>query len=291
MADNPKSIDSLNRRDVLKYGLYGGLAAGISPAPFLTGCGSAATAKLPNIIFILVDTLRVDRMGLYGYQRNTTPTMDSIANEAAIFDNAVAPAPWTQPSVASMLCSRFPSVHKVTDFTRAFNMRWGRAKRMSVFGDSFVTIAEVLREQGYDTAGFVGNFLVSKYYGFGQGFDFYSDMNYRKQTKGATPGDVLNRHLLQWLRRRKSKKPLFLYIHYMDVHGSYYARPEFCQPFFEQVARMQNKRKLSASEKSKLGYLATGKAAPIVAKYKKLADYQEFWSAFYDAGVPAINRR
>ncbi len=156
---------------------------------------------------------------------------------------------------------------------------------MAVFGDSFVTIAEVLREQGYDTAAFVGNFLVSKYYGFGQGFDFYSDMNYRNQTKGATSGDGLNRALLKWLGNRKSKKPLFLYIHYMDVHGSYYARPEFYQTFFKQVGQMQNKRRLSASEKKALGYLATGKAAPIAAKYKKLADYQEFWAAFYDAGV------
>lgn len=285
MAGSPKSIDSLNRRDVLKYGLYSGLAAGLSPASFLPGSGSAATAKRPNIIFILIDTLRADRMGLYGYQRNTTPAIDAIADEAAIFDNAIAPAPWTQPSMASIFCSRFPSVHKVTNFMLAYNMRWGKAKRMSVFGDSFVTIAEMLGKQGYDTAGFVGNFLVSKYYGFGQGFDFYSDMNYRNQPQGATSGDVLNRHLLQWLGRRESQKPLFLYIHYMDAHGPYYARPEFYQPFFKQVAQMQNKRKLSAPEKGRLGYLATGKAAPIIARYKELTDYQEFWSAFYDAGV------
>lgn len=285
MGRKRNSKSGLSRREVLKHGLYGGLAAGLASSFWLSGCGRRTRREGPNIVFILIDTLRADRMGLHGYYRDTTPNINAIAGEGVVFERAIAQSPWTQPSISSLFCSRYPSVHKVLSITRAQAMRWGKAEKMPVFGESFTTLAEVMRDNGYETAAFIANFLMSGYYGFAQGFDHYFDMPWRKVKFNEVAGDVINGEALAWLRRRKSDKPFFLYLHYMDVHGPYYARPEFHEPLFDQVEQMPNKRKLSDSQKKALGYLTTKQAAPILKKYKDLSDYLEFWSAFYDAGV------
>jgi arylsulfatase A-like enzyme len=115
-------------------------------------------------------------------------------------------------------------------------------------------------------------------------------MPYRNQQVGDVSGDVLNKEAITWLRRRKTRKPFFLYMHYMDVHGPYYSRPKFHEPLFEQVEKMPAKRKLSDKQKKALGYLTTKQAAPIIKRHNKLADYLEFWSAFYDAGVREVDQ-
>jgi arylsulfatase A-like enzyme len=71
----------------------------------------------------------------------------------------------------------------------------------------------------------------------------------------------------------------------MDVHGPYFSRPEFYAPFFKDVKKMPDKRLLTMEEKRKLGYLASGQAAPIIRENMELAQYYEFWPAFYDAGI------
>ncbi|MHC4215013.1 MAG: sulfatase [Planctomycetota bacterium] len=285
MTVNQNSADSLSRRKILKYGLYGSLATPLAPALWLSGCPRWHQVKKPNIIFILIDALRADRTGLYGYNRNTTTTIDAVAKGGVIFDRALSQSPWTQPSIASLFCSRYPSVHKVLNIKLARAMRGGQAQKMPVFTDSFTTLAEVLHDSGYETAGFIANFLMSGYYGFAQGFDLYSDMPSRNLQAADVSGDVLNKEVVTWLKRRRSSRPLFLYVHYMDVHGPYYSRPQFYEPFFEQVEKMPDKRKLSEKQKQDLGYLAKVQAAPIVKRYNKLAEYLEFWSAFYDAGI------
>jgi len=279
------SHGSLTRRQLLKSGIYGGLAAGLAGSIGPFGCNRRSKIKGPNIVFILIDTLRADRLGLYGHKEGLSPAIDSVGAEGVTFDSTVAQSPWTQPSIASLFCSRYPAVHKVLSLKLAQAMRWGRAQKMAVFTDSFTTLAETLRDNGYETAGFIANFLMSSYYGFAQGFDFYADMPYRNQQVGDVSGNVLNKEAITWLRRRKTRKPFFLYMHYMDVHGPYYSRPQFHEPLFAQVEKMPAKRKLSDKQKRALGYLTTKQAAPIITRYNKLADYLEFWSAFYDAGV------
>ena len=154
------SSKGLSRREVLKYGFYGGLAAGLSPSLWLSGCGRRTRRKGPNIVFILIDTLRADRMGLHGYHRITSPTLDAIGSEGVVFERAIAQAPWTQPSMASLFCSLYPSVHKLSyDLARA--MRLGKVEKMSVFGESFTTLAEVMRDNGYETAGVSAKFVMS----------------------------------------------------------------------------------------------------------------------------------
>src|SRR6185503_15184383 len=122
---------------------------------------SRASAELPNIVLVVVDTLRADHVGAYGYPEGTTPHLDAFARDAVRFEHAFSQASWTRPSFASILTSRYPSSHRTI------------YKPDSLPGE-ITTLAEVVQDQGYRTAGFVTNFNVAPYFNFGQGFDEYT---------------------------------------------------------------------------------------------------------------------
>ncbi len=185
-------------------------------ACLLAACG--APPPPPNILVIVGDTLRSDRLGSYGNARGLTPFMDSIAERATVFRSAYAPSSWTNPSVASLFTSRYPSQHGVITFD-------------SVLSDDEVTLAEVLREAGYATGFFSPNGLIREDWGYGQGFTEFSEF--------AIPGgtgqpdhlrlpyraDYTNRHVLSWLDSLAPeggrRPPFFLYVQYMEPHGPY----------------------------------------------------------------------
>jgi arylsulfatase A-like enzyme len=241
----------------------------------------------PNIILMVIDALRPDHLPAYGYHRDVSPTIDAIAAEGVVFERAIAAAPWTQPSIASLFCGKYPGVHRVLDYNLADRMRRGKASRIAVFDDSFITLAEVLQENGYATAGFTAIPLLLRSYGYAQGFDHYVDVEARAdKAKGQKQtADMLHRDAIEWLKQRDREKPFFMYFQYADVHGSYYARDEFVRPLMEQVEAMPNKHKLTSAEKNRMGYIAKTTAGKIAEQYKHLSDYREFWSALYDAGI------
>ncbi|MDX9816903.1 MAG: sulfatase-like hydrolase/transferase, partial [Smithellaceae bacterium] len=121
-----------------------------------------ATVEKPNIILVIIETFRVDHIGCYGYSRNTTPFIDRFAEESVLFKNMISASSWTMPSHMSMLTGIYPSVHKATDYGKKLD-------------EQIVTLAEVLRKNGYRTAGFISNPTLEAKYGFAQGFDFYDD--------------------------------------------------------------------------------------------------------------------
>jgi hypothetical protein len=116
--------------------------------------------SMPNIILISADTLRADRLGIYGYERNTSPALDAFARRGAVFENNVAQANWTLPSHMSIMTSQMPSVHGVRDAN----------KRLAKFK---ITLAEILRNQGYLTQAFTGGYYVDSRFGYDQGFQDY----------------------------------------------------------------------------------------------------------------------
>ncbi|MHC4064639.1 MAG: sulfatase-like hydrolase/transferase, partial [Planctomycetota bacterium] len=101
----------------------------------------------PNIIFLTVDTLRADHLELYGYSRQTMPTVAALADRATVFDNAVVPRGSTRPSYASMLTGRYPFRH-------------GVRSNGAVLHENITTLTERLQAHGYHTAGFVSNFVL-----------------------------------------------------------------------------------------------------------------------------------
>lgn len=116
--------------------------------------------NLPNILWIVMDTVRADHLSCYGYKHVTSPTIDKIAQEGLMFEKAFSTAPWTLPSHASMFTGMYPTTHQTTNSHQYLS-------------NSFTTIAELLRSYGYRTAGFSNNPYVSVATNLNQGFDVF----------------------------------------------------------------------------------------------------------------------
>ncbi len=201
----------------------------ILPILALAVLGGAACAEPPRPDFcvVLVDSLRPDHLGCYGYGRDTSPAIDAFAAGAVRFEQAIASGSWTQPSIMSMMTSVPADVHQ--------RAHWDRPHSTNV-----VTLAETLRGAGYQTVGLVANAMTDRKFGFARGFDFYDDWSL---TGGpdATMGDVarqtaqgakLTRLAQDWIgKRRDPEKPLFLFVLYMDVHWDYLPPPPFNRMF------------------------------------------------------------
>ena len=132
----------------------------------------AARDGAPNILFIILDTVRAEDVGLYGHAPPTTPRLDALAAGGVVFDHAISTAPWTLPAHGAMFTGRYP-------YEQSSNWE-------TPLDDAYPTLAEVLAERGYVTAGFVSNtFYASREFGLDRGFSHYED--YR-----ITPGEVIN---------------------------------------------------------------------------------------------------
>ncbi len=176
-----------------------------------------------NVILISIDTLRPDHLGCYGYGRATSPTLDRLAGEGIRFDNAFSSTTWTLPAHVALLTSLPDVVHGVT--TEALQL-----------DERCITLPEILREQGYRTWGvFTGPFLMARW-GFGQGFDSYSDATvYDKKLEGevmihaaergqTTPGAMQK---VRELFQNQSPHPFFLFLHLFDVHPDFDPLPPY----------------------------------------------------------------
>lgn len=171
-----------------------------------------------NILLVSVDTLRADRLGCYGYPLRTTPVMDRLAAEGVLFSNATAFTPTTNPSHATMLTGRH---HRHLRFHY-------KGERFCANGfpmdEAEVTLAEILREQGYRTASFVSGYpLRSRISGLSQGFDLYEDSFEESQRTARETTDKV----LAWLDEGPPNEPFFLFLHYYDPHYLYQAPQEY----------------------------------------------------------------
>lgn len=182
------------------------LALACSPAPE----PAAPAADPPSLVLLVVDTLRADRLGVYGYPRDTSPRIDAFAREARIYRRAVASSPWTLPSHASLFTGKPPFAHGAHGFLVNEPVENSRPLRLEE-----TTLAEVLATAGYETAAFVANSgYLARHWQLDQGFASY--------VVDRRPGSELNRrHVLPWLEERTSPSPFFLFVNYMDAHRPY----------------------------------------------------------------------
>jgi arylsulfatase A-like enzyme len=170
----------------------------------------AAFAALPNIVVVVVDTLRPDRLGAYGNTRGLTPFLDQLARRGTVFANAYANSSWTEPSVASLLTSRYVSQHGVVSFD-------------SKLPTSEVTLADRLTAGGYVAGGFSANFRLSDDYGYGQGFEHWA-VFLPVDGEAKPRGSVLRRESAAWLSKmsiERMNSPVMLYLQYMEPHAPY----------------------------------------------------------------------
>ncbi|MCP4661893.1 MAG: sulfatase-like hydrolase/transferase [bacterium] len=173
----------------------------------------------PNLVIILIDTLRADHLSLYGYERPTSPAIDAWArSRGVVFRNVVAPAPWTLPSHVSLFTGLGSVGHGVNHTSPA--------------PASLTMLAERLRAAGYTTAGFTGGAYLSPGYGLAQGFDRFDYWIGRHPTREPEPGKDLAEgmeKILRWLGSA-APQPFFLFVHTYEVHTPFQAR----EPYFSQ---------------------------------------------------------
>ena len=144
--------------------IWGGwhfLRRGPGDRPAETTVGAAGLTAIRNVLLVSIDTCRADRLSCYGYKRGTTPNIDALAREGALFKMALTPVPITTPAHCSMLTGTYPPTHGV--HLNSFDRLAG----------SNATLATVLRQAGYQTAAFVGAFPLECRFGLNQGFETY----------------------------------------------------------------------------------------------------------------------
>lgn len=169
-----------------------------------TGCSERRPS---NVVIVVVDTLRFNHLGCYGYERNTSPGVDRFADEAIRFDRAYASSSWTQPSVASMLTGLHPGAHTVFRMERSLP-------------DSAETLAEILKDEGYATAAVVSHRLIGSGTNFDQGFEVFDELHAKGYRYRSTPG-VTAKAIALLEDFADDERPFFLLVHYFDPHYNY----------------------------------------------------------------------
>jgi arylsulfatase A-like enzyme len=161
-----------------------------------------------NVLLIVIDTLRADHLGAYGYARPSSPHIDAFARQAALFEHGYSHAPWTMPSVASMFTSLEPKDHGISDWQQPLDLH-------------LLTLAEQLQAHGYRTEGYVSHGVLARLYQFDQGFDVYDS----SVVDGRLPRDITTAREVTDLAVRALERPLpqpfFLWVHYFDPHDAY----------------------------------------------------------------------
>ncbi len=220
------------RKGLLVAVLLGCLAFSIS-------CQPPGGAPKDNVVLIIIDTIRPDRLGCYGYHAPTSPNIDRFAQECMVFEDAVTCSPLTLPSVSAMLTSTYPVFNNV------------RYNGIFFLGNSSITLAEILKKEGYKTAAFIGGFPLDSQFGVDQGFDIYDDdfSNSREKRRHGWIGhsvedfertaEEVNQKAIAWLNAVKDER-FFLVVHYFDPHLPYAPpspyREAFTDPYNGEVA-------------------------------------------------------
>ncbi|MHC4470834.1 MAG: sulfatase [Planctomycetota bacterium] len=259
----------------------------------------------PNVLVLLVDTLRADHLGAYGYERPTSPSFDRLARESALFTRCRVASTWTKPSTASILTGLLPTAH-------------GAVEHREILPDEAVTLAEVFRSAGYRTAAWSDNPFVSPDFGFGQGFESFDGAEPSVFVNGTLLGKALwtlrvvslsgrlvgeklatdrgsaelTRRLLGWIDGLEAGAPWFAYLHVMEPHLPYdppapfrgrFADPSYSGPDLDRPPRY-------------LGFLPFERAEPLPEDRRRhlVARYDEeilCWDAALGDLVAGLRRR
>lgn len=193
----------------------------------------AAVRPGPGLLLISIDTLRVDRLSLYGHDRATSPHIDAWAKTAAVFEQAVVAAPWTLPSHVSMLTGIDALRHGINH-----DVGQRRPELDSPGAPSPVLLAELLRRAGFATAAHTGGAYLHPRYGFQQGFDSYASWPDRGRSLQELSTGV--DRALEFMSRQ-SDRPFFFFLHTYDVHDPYAAREPFFSRLFPELGKVEGR--------------------------------------------------
>ncbi len=199
----------------------------------------AATPGAPNVLLLVLDTVRAKSMSLYGHPKETTPSLERWAGRGVVFEQAIAPSPFTLSSHASMFTGRYP--HQLA------------ADWAVPLEKGFPTIAEILHQHGYLTAGFVANtYYAGRQTGLDRGFGHFIAHRYKPLDIFVTSAlcrtllhlprlspraSAINQHFTRWLDRAP-QRPYFAFLNYCDCHAPYDPEPEY------QTASIEEQRQV-----------------------------------------------
>ncbi len=175
---------------------------GEGTGPFEPG---AAPPRRSNIILIVIDTLRADHLGAYGYARKTSPNIDALAAQSLVYERAISPAPWTTPAIGALLTSLYPTTLGIDD-------------RQSSLAEEHLLLSEVLQRRGWATGAVISHHFCSSRWNFDQGFDAFDESNVQGHRAVTSPA-VTDRGL-EFITAREGE-PFFLWLHYFDPHVAY----------------------------------------------------------------------
>ncbi|MFO7948852.1 MAG: sulfatase [Candidatus Fermentibacteraceae bacterium] len=176
-------------------------------------CGNEsarAAGGRPNILLVLIDTIRADHMGSYGYHRDTTPHLDSLAEAGTRYARMMSGSPWTLPSMTTTFTGLTERQHRA------------RLRNRTFYGvdPSLPFMPLLLKDQGYRTAAFFNVIYMSEHFGFHRGFDHFDCEGLVELWNSRTAGETVDA-LLAWLDEREGGRPFFAALHLFDPHATY----------------------------------------------------------------------
>jgi len=192
----------------------------------LVVCSCApAPSGPPNIVLIVIDTLRPDHLPFHGYQRDTAPFLAELATKGVVFEHVQSTSSWTAPATASLLTSLHPVQHGVHSGLTAVRTQQQADPTITLnrIPSEVATAAEILKAGGYSTWGVADNLNICSELGFEQGFDHF------RMTSDVGAAAV-NATVRGWRNGIEEEGPYFLYLHYMDPHRPYLKRAPWYTP-------------------------------------------------------------
>lgn len=224
----------------------------------------AGKISRPNVLIYLIDTLRADHLGIYGYPRQTAPEIGRFAADAVVFENAQAQTSWTRTAVTSIFTGLNPQTHRVNG-------------RRDALAQSLDTLAERLQAVGFQTEGIITNGNIEASFGLDQGFDGYRRLReVGSRVEVHKLSDQLNEWAFWWLdSERDAERPFFLYLHATDPHAPYTPR----EPFRSRFAAGVDPR---LGELDQLRPILSGKQEAEPGMERQLIDLYDAEIAFND---------
>ncbi|MCK4836011.1 MAG: sulfatase [Candidatus Aminicenantes bacterium] len=195
------------------------------------GCGKTQAIS-PNVVVIVIDTLRADHLPFYGYKKNTAPFLNRLSTQSVIFEKAYSTSSLTAPATASLFTSTYPFQHGVVlNIGGTIKLRKLKPRltiKLNKIPQEMITLGEVFKQSGYATFGVSDNINIGDKESFDQGFDKFATFTYQS-------APFINRQIKKWANEIKKQKKYLLYIHYMDPHQPYYER----EPWYKQQDTMR----------------------------------------------------
>ncbi|MBD3273441.1 sulfatase-like hydrolase/transferase [Candidatus Dependentiae bacterium] len=214
--------------------------------------------RKPNIILIVIDSLRADKLSCYGYHKSTSPNIDKISEKSILFKNAFASAPWTLPSHTSLFTGKFPLKHGVDNINNFLD-------------NKNITLAETLSGIGYDTIGLANNGWLSKSTNLNKGFNKF----YEKPKKNSNLIEMAKDYI-----KKKKEKPFFLFMNLMDVHMPYIPDKSLFKDF-----------ELDKYNKERINYLQKEFVTYRVFPEKLSKEDLKILNKLYDASLATVDKK